>query len=209
LSQFFTIHTENPQPRLIKQAVEILRAGGVIVYPTDSCYALGCCLGDRDALERIRRIRGFDGRHHMTLVCSDLAEIGKFAKVDNTQYRLLKAHTPGSYTFILKGARELPRKVLQEKRSTVGIRVPDHPVARALLSQLGEPILSSTLILPGDREPLTDARTIRERLEHEVDLILDGGDCGTEMTTVIDLSEPAPKVVRAGKGALEPFGLAA
>jgi tRNA threonylcarbamoyl adenosine modification protein (Sua5/YciO/YrdC/YwlC family) len=209
VAQFFTIHPDNPQPRLIRQAVEIIRSGGVIVYPTDSCYALGCHLGDKDAVDRIRRIRAFDENHHMTLVCRDLSEIAKFARVDNVQYRLLKANTPGSYTFILKATRELPRRLLHPKRSTIGLRVPDHPVVQALLTELDEPLMSSTLILAGDNAPLTEAEQIRERLEHEVDLILDGGNCGLAMTTVIDLSEGEPHVTRVGKGRLEPFGLAA
>jgi tRNA threonylcarbamoyl adenosine modification protein (Sua5/YciO/YrdC/YwlC family) len=209
LAQYFSIHPNNPQPRLIRQAVEIIREGGVLVYPTDSCYALGCRLGDKSAVDRIRRIRGVDENHHMTLVCRDLAEIGKFARVDNMQYRTLRANTPGSYTFILKATRELPRRLQHPKRSTIGLRVPDHPVVQALLSELHEPLLSSTLILPGDDAPLTEAEAIRERLEHEVDLILDGGNCGLAMTTVIDLSEGTPRVTRVGKGALEPFGLAA
>jgi tRNA threonylcarbamoyl adenosine modification protein (Sua5/YciO/YrdC/YwlC family) len=209
VAQFFTIHPDNPQPRLIRQAVEIIRSGGVIVYPTDSCYALGCHLGDKDAVDRIRRIRAFDENHHMTLVCRDLSEIAKFARVDNVQYRLLKANTPGSYTFILKATRELPRRLLHPKRSTIGLRVPDHPVVQALLTELDEPLMSSALILAGDNAPLTEAEQIRERLEHEVDLILDGGNCGLAMTTVIDLSEGEPHVTRVGKGRLEPFGLAA
>jgi tRNA threonylcarbamoyl adenosine modification protein (Sua5/YciO/YrdC/YwlC family) len=209
LAQYFSIHPNNPQPRLIRQAVEIIREGGVLVYPTDSCYALGCHLGDKSAVDRIRRIRGVDENHHMTLVCRDLAEIGKFARVDNMQYRTLRANTPGSYTFILKATRELPRRLQHPKRSTIGLRVPDHPVVQALLSELHEPLLSSTLILPGDDAPLTEAEAIRARLEHEVDLILDGGNCGLAMTTVIDLSEGTPQVIRVGKGALEPFGLAA
>ncbi len=209
MAQFFAVHRDNPQPRLIHQAVEILLGGGVLVYPTDSCYALGCQLGNAKAATRIRRIRAVDERHHLTLVCADLAAIGKFARVDNAQYRLLRAHTPGSYTFILQGSRELPRRLLHPKRSTIGIRVPDHPVVKALLTQFGEPILSSTLLLPGDSEPLTDARDIRARLERDVDLVLDAGTCGTEMTTVIDLSSEPVNVVRVGKGSLEPFGLAA
>jgi tRNA threonylcarbamoyl adenosine modification protein (Sua5/YciO/YrdC/YwlC family) len=209
LAQFFSIHRDTPQARLIRQAVEILNDGGIVVYPTDSCYALGCQLGNAAAVERLRRVRGVDDRHHLTLVCSDLSEIGKFARVDNAQYRLLKAHTPGSYTFILKGTRELPRRVLHPKRSTIGIRVPDHPVARALLAQFGAPILSSTLMLPGDSEPLDDASSFRHRLEHKVDLILDAGSCGKEMTTVIDLSEDSPSVLRTGRGRVEPFGFAA
>jgi tRNA threonylcarbamoyl adenosine modification protein (Sua5/YciO/YrdC/YwlC family) len=207
LAQFFSIHHDNPQPRLIRQAVEILKAGGVIAYPTDSCYALGCRLGDSASVQRMRTLRGVDERHHLTLVCGGLAEIAKFARMDNAQYRLVKALTPGSYTFILTGTRELPRRVLQAKRSTIGIRVPDHRVTRALLEELQEPILSTTLILPEDGEPLTDAITIRERLEHSIDAVIDGGNCGTEMTTVLDLTEDAPQVVRAGKGSLEPLGI--
>ncbi|MBA2690349.1 MAG: threonylcarbamoyl-AMP synthase [Burkholderiales bacterium] len=209
MAQFFQIHPQNPQPRLIRSAVDIIRKGGVIVYPTDSCYALGCHLGDKAAMERIRAIRDVDEHHHLTLVCRDLAEIAQYARVDNVQYRLLKANTPGSYTFLLQATREVPRRLQNPRRSSIGIRVPDHPVAQALLAELGEPLLSSTLILPGDDAPLTDAAEIRERLEHQVDLVLDGGHCGGEPTTVIDLFEDAPVLVRAGKGDLAPFGLAA
>ncbi|MBI3716489.1 MAG: threonylcarbamoyl-AMP synthase [Betaproteobacteria bacterium] len=208
MSQFFSIHSTHPEARLIKRAVAIVRDGGVIVYPTDSCYALGCHIGDKHAMERIRRIRDVDERHHFTLVCRDLSEIGIFAKVDNAQYRLLKAHTPGSYTFILKATRELPRRLAHPKRASIGVRVPDHPVTHALLAELNEPLLSSTLILPGDAEPLNDAETIRKRLEHQVDLILDGGACGVAPTSVIDLSQDEPLLVRAGKGDVSAFGFA-
>ncbi|MBL8510295.1 MAG: threonylcarbamoyl-AMP synthase [Betaproteobacteria bacterium] len=206
MSQFFTLHPTHPEPRLIKRAVEIVQKGGVLAYPTDSCYALGCHIGDKHAMERIRRIRDVDERHHFTLVCRDLSEIGKFAKVDNAQYRLLKTHTPGSYTFILQATRELPRRLAHPKRATIGVRVPDHPIALALLEALNEPILSSTLIVPGDEAPLNDAEDIRERLNHQLDLILDGGACGIEPTTVIDLSGASPVLVRRGKGDARIFG---
>lgn len=206
MSQFFAIHPTHPETRLIKRAVDIVRKGGVIAYPTDSCYAIGCHIGDKHAMERIRRIRGVDERHHFTLVCRDLSDIGTFAKVDNAQYRLLKAHTPGTYTFILDATRELPRRLAHPKRATVGVRVPEHPVTHALLTELNEPLLSSTLMLPGDVDPLNDAETIRAKLEHQLDLILDGGACGIEPTTVIDLSGPAPILVRRGKGDIASFG---
>jgi tRNA threonylcarbamoyl adenosine modification protein (Sua5/YciO/YrdC/YwlC family) len=207
MSQFFTLHPTHPESRLIKRAVEIVRGGGLIAYPTDSCYAIGCHIGDKAAMERIRRIRDVDERHHFTLVCRDLSEIGTFAKVDNAQYRLLKAHTPGPYTFILKATRELPRRLAHPKRATIGVRVPEHVVASALLAELNEPILSSTLILPGQDEPLNDAQEIRNALEHQLDLILDGGACGIEPTTVIDLSQDAPTLVRRGRGEVASFGL--
>ncbi len=207
MAQFFTIHTDTPHLRLIKQAVAIVRNGGIIVYPTDSCYALGCHLGDKDAMTRIRTIRQVDERHHFTLVCRNLAEISTYAKVDNSQYRLLKATTPGSYTFILQATREVPRRMQHPKRNTIGLRVPDHPVVLALLEELGEPLLSSTLILPGDDYPLNDAEEIRERLEHQVELIMDAGSCGIDMTTVIDLTTDVPALVRQGKGGIEPFGI--
>jgi tRNA threonylcarbamoyl adenosine modification protein (Sua5/YciO/YrdC/YwlC family) len=206
MSQFFTLHPTHPEIRLIKRAVDILRKGGLIAYPTDSCYALGCQIGDKHAMERIRRIRGVDERHHFTLVCRDLSDIGTFAKVNNAQYRLLKAHTPGTYTFILEATRELPRRIAHPKRATVGVRVPEHPVTHALLTELNEPLLSSTLMLPGDEDPLSDAEAIRARIANEVDLILDGGACGIEPTTVIDLSEPEPILVRKGKGEVVSFG---
>ena len=208
MSQFFTLHRTHPEIRLIKRAVEIVRKGGLIAYPTDSCYALGCHIGDKAAMERIRRVRGVDDRHHFTLVCRDLSDIGTFAKVNNAQYRLLKAHTPGSYTFILDATRELPRRLAHPKRATVGVRVPEHPVTHALLTELNEPLLSSTLMLPGDEDPLNDADAIRGRLEHEVDLILDGGACGIEPTTVIDLSGPEPILIRRGKGDVTSMGFA-
>ena len=206
MSQFFTLHRTHPEIRLIKRAVEIVRKGGLIAYPTDSCYALGCHIGDKAAMERIRRVRGVDDRHHFTLVCRDLSDIGTFAKVNNAQYRLLKAHTPGTYTFILEATRELPRRLAHPKRATVGVRVPEHPVTHALLTELNEPLLSSTLIMPGDENPLNDAEAIRSRLEHDVDLILDGGACGIEPTTVIDLSGPEPILVRKGKGDIAGMG---
>ena len=208
MAQFFSLHPEYPQPRLLKQAAEIIRAGGLVAYPTDSAYALGGHLGDSSLLERIRRIRQVDERHHFTLMCRDLSEIATYARVDNAQYRLLKAATPGSYTFILEGTRELPRRVLHPKRKTIGLRVPAHPIALALLQELDEPLLSSTLILPGDEQPLADANEIRERLEKLIDLVIDAGHCGTEMTTIINLAGAQPELVRAGLGPLEPFGLA-
>jgi tRNA threonylcarbamoyl adenosine modification protein (Sua5/YciO/YrdC/YwlC family) len=206
VSQFFTLHPTHPEPRLIKRAAEIVRSGGVIAYPTDSCYALGCHIGDKTAMERIRKIRDVDERHHFTLVCRDLSEIGTFAKVNNAQYRLLKAHTPGSYTFILQATRELPRRIAHPKRATIGVRVPEHVAALALLAELDEPLLSSTLMLPNEAEPLNDAEEIRAKLNHQVDLILDGGACGVVPTTVIDLSGDEPILVRQGKGDSTVFG---
>lgn len=205
MAQYFEIHPDNPQLRLIRSAVEIIRKGGVIVYPTDSCYALGCHIGDKAAMERIRRIRDVDERHHFTLVCRDLSEVGKFARVDNLQYRLIRQHTPGSYTFILQATGDVPKRLLNPKRSTIGVRVPQNPVAHALLAELNEPLLSSTLIMPGDDAPLSDTHKMRERLEHDVDLILDGGSCGTDMTTVIDLTHALPVLVRQGKGDITSF----
>jgi tRNA threonylcarbamoyl adenosine modification protein (Sua5/YciO/YrdC/YwlC family) len=207
MSQFFTIHPENPQARLIKRAAAIIRGGGIIVYPTDSCYALGCHIGDKAAMERIRTIRGIDARHHLTLVCRDLSELARYARVDNRQFRLLRVATPGSYVFILQATRELPKRLQHPKRRTIGLRIPDHPVVDALLAELGEPLLSSTLLLPGDAQPHTDVQEIRGQLEHRVDLILDGGPCGIEPTTVVDLTGPAPVLIRAGKGSLTPLGL--
>lgn len=180
-----------------------------MVYPTDSCYALGCPIGDKRAMERLRGVRGVDDRHHLTLVCRDLSEISHYARVDNRVYRMLKASTPGSYTFILEATREVPRRLQNPRRNTIGLRVPAHPVVDALLTELGEPLLSSTLILPGDDEPMNDGALIRERLEQQVDLVLDAGSCGLEMTTVIDLTGEFPVCLRKGKGALAPFGLAA
>ena len=205
MAQFFTVHPDNPQPRLIRAAVEIVRGGGVIAYPTDSCYALGCHIGDKQAMERIRRIRNVDERHHLTLVCRELSEVGQFAKVDNIQYRLIKANTPGSYTFILRATRDVPRRLLHP-RHTIGVRIPHHPVPLALLNELKEPLLSSTLILPDHGQPLNDAEEIRRQLEHEVDLVIDAGPCGLQVTTVIDLSGDAPVLLREGKGDIRPFG---
>ena len=207
MAQFFSINPDNPQLRLIRQAAAILRSDGVIVYPTDPCYALGCHLGDKNAMTRIRTIRQVDDRHHFTLVCRDLAEISHYAKVDNSQYRLLKASTPGSYTFILEATREVPRRLQHPKRNTIGLRIPRHPVVQALLEELKEPLLSSTLMLPGDELPLNDAEEIRDRLEHQVELVLDGGPCGLEMTTVIDLTGEVPELTRQGKGSFTPFGI--
>jgi len=205
VSQFFQIHPDNPQPRLIRQAVEMLRQGAVIVYPTDSAYALGCHLGDKKALDRIREIRRVDDKHNFTLVCRDLSQAATYAKMDNTAYRLINAHTPGPYTFILPATREVPRRLLHPKRRTIGIRIPDNRIVRALLEELGEPIMSSTLILPGEEMPMTDPYEIRERLEHQVDLVIDGGYCDLEPTTVVDLTGDLPRVVRRGKGDPAPF----
>lgn len=207
MAQFFSIHPDNPQARLIRQAAEIVRAGGVIVYPTDSCYALGCHIGDKDAEKRIREIRHVDNDHNFTLVVRDLSEIAVYAKVDNQQFRMLKATTPGSYTFILEATREVPRRLQHPKRSTIGLRVPDHPVALALLEELGEPLLSSTLLLAGDETPLNDPEEIRDRVEKQVALIMDAGPCGIDPTTVIDLTGDVPSVRRKGRGSLAPFGL--
>jgi tRNA threonylcarbamoyl adenosine modification protein (Sua5/YciO/YrdC/YwlC family) len=203
MSQFFQIHPVNPQARLIHQAVEIIRAEGLIVYPTDSSYALGCHVGDKAGMERIRRIRDLDNKHNFTLVCRDLSEIASYAKVDNSGYRLLKSLTPGPYTFILKATHEVPRRLQNPKRKTIGIRIPAHPIAQALLEELGEPLMSSTLILPGQEDPETDAHDIRERLEHDVDLVIDGDNCGLEPTTVIDLVGGSMDIVRKGRGSDE------
>lgn len=202
MSQYFQVHPVDPQPRLIRQAVAIVRAGGLIAYPTDSCYALGCHIGDRDALERIRRIRDADRHHHFTLVCSDLKQLAHYARVDNWQYRLMRAATPGPFTFLLPATRETPRRLQHPQRRTVGVRVPDHPVPRALLAELGEPLMSSTLWLPGDEHPLTDAEEIRNRLERQLELVLDAGACGLQPTTVVDLAVSPAVVVRQGKGVL-------
>lgn len=203
MSQFFDIHPVSPQPRLVRRAVAILREGGLIAYPTDSCYALGCQLGERDALARIGRIRMIDKEHNYTLVCRDLAEISAYARVENTQFRLLKMLTPGPYTFILRATNEVPRRMQHPKRRTIGIRVPDNSIVSALLDELGRPIMSSTLILPGDEIPLTDAHEIRERLEHDVDLVIDGGVCSHVPTTVVDMLGDPPKVLREGLGPVD------
>jgi tRNA threonylcarbamoyl adenosine modification protein (Sua5/YciO/YrdC/YwlC family) len=207
MSQFFTIYPTNINLRLIRQAVEILRGGGIVVYPTDSCYALGCHLDDKEAVTRIRKIRQMDEQHLLTLMCRDLSEIAKYARVDNHKFRLLKSNTPGSYTFILEATKEVPKRVQHPKRSTVGIRVPDHPVALALLEELGEPMLSSTLILPDEEWPLNDAGRIRELLEQQVDAVIDGGAAGVDFTTVIDLTGDTPVLLRQGVGDATPFGI--
>ena len=206
MAQFFAIHPDNPQERLIRQAAQIVRGGGVAAYPTDSCYALGCRLGDKEAMERILRIRKIDLKHHLTLMCADLAELGTYAKVDNAQFRMLKAATPGSYTFILQATKEVPNRTLHPKRKTIGLRVPDNAVALALLRELGEPLLSCTLMLPEDGEPLSDPYEIRDHLEHAVDLVIDGGWCGTEPTTVVDMTDGVT-LVREGRGDKAVFGL--
>jgi tRNA threonylcarbamoyl adenosine modification protein (Sua5/YciO/YrdC/YwlC family) len=203
MGQFLSVHPTHPQKRLIRLAAEAVRHGALIAYPTDSCYALGCQLGDAAALERLRRIRGIDERHHLTLMCRDLSEIAKYAIVDDARVRLLKGVTPGSYTFILPARRQVPRRATSRK--TIGVRIPGHPAAHALLTELNEPMLSTTLTLAGESVPLADAQEIRARLEHALDLIIDGGPCGTEPSTVIDLTKSAPQVLRRGKGSLAPF----
>ncbi|MCP4594969.1 L-threonylcarbamoyladenylate synthase [Neptuniibacter sp.] len=205
MSQFFQIHPENPQQRLINQAVEIINKGGVVIYPTDCAYALGCHLGDKAAVEKIKRIRQLDDKHNFTLVCRDLSEISTYAKVDNTVYRLLKAHTPGAYTFILNATSEVPRRLLHPKRRTIGIRVPENPIALALTETLGEPIMSTSLIMPGEDMPLMDPYEMREMLQHQVDLVIDGGYCGMEATSVINLVEDVPEVIRQGAGDTSDF----
>lgn len=205
MSQFFSIHPDNPQHRLIRQASEIVRKGGIIVYPTDSAYALGCHIGDKKALDKIRQIRQLDKNHNFTLMCRDLSELSVYAKVDNQVYRSIKAHTPGPYTFILEATSEVPRRLMHPKRKTIGLRVPGNPIALELLEDLGEPIMSVTLIMPGDEYPLTDPYDIRDMLEHHVDLIVEGGYCGLEPTTVVDLSGDTPVIVRQGMGQFEDF----
>lgn len=208
MAQFFVVHPETPQPRLIRQIAEILRGGGVIVYPTDASYALGCLPGDKAAEQRIRAIRHLDDQHFLTLVCCDLAEIARYAKVDNSQYRLLKAATPGCYTFILEATKETPKRLQHPKRRSIGLRVPDHPITQALLAELGEPMLSSTMQLPGQEMPLSDPYEIRDLLEHQVDLVVDGGYCDVATSTVIDMTGDAPLLVRQGKGDVQVLGLA-
>lgn len=207
MAQYFVIHPENPQVRLLQQAAAILRDGGVLAIPTDSCYALACHTGDKNAMDKLREIRGVDDRHHFTLMCRDLADVGQYARVDNAAYRLLKAALPGSFTVIMEGTKDLPRRLLHPKRKTIGIRIPDHVIALELLAVLGEPLLTTTLILPGEEQALTDGWEIRDRLEHDVDLVLDGGYCGGLPTTIIDLTGAAPELVRAGKGDPARFGL--
>jgi len=207
MSQFFVVHPQNPQPRLINQAVEILNNGGVVAYPTDSSYALGCVLGNKDAQTRIRDIRGVDESHHFTLVCRNLAELATYAQVDNSQFRLLKANTPGQYTFILKATREVPRRLQHPKRSTIGLRVPEHAVTQAILDALDGPLLSMTLAVADQEYPLYEAWEIRDALEHQLDLVIDAGPCKAEPTSVIDLTGETPQLIRAGAGDLAPFGL--
>lgn len=206
MSQYFNIHPENPQARLINQAVDIIRQGGVIAYPTDSAYALGCHLGDKNAIERIRKLRQLDDKHNFTLMCRDLSELGVYAKVDNVTFRLLKANTPGPYTFILKATTEVPRRLMHPKRRTIGLRIPKHQITLDLLEALGEPLMSVTLILPDETLPLTDPEVIRDRLGKQVDLIIDGGACNLEPTTVVSLENDEVEVLRVGLGDPEPFG---
>ena len=205
MADYLELHPLNPQPRLIRRAAEIVRAGGLIAYPTDSCYALGWHLGDTHALERVRRIRQADRHHHFTLVCASLAQIGRFARLETWQFRMLRTCLPGPYTFLLRATRATPRRLQHERRRTIGVRIPDHPVPRLLLAELGEPLMSSTLLLAADELPLTAGREIEARLGHEIDAVLDGGDCGIEPTTVVDLSVTPPAIVRTGKGALGPI----
>ncbi|MFL9878068.1 L-threonylcarbamoyladenylate synthase [Herbaspirillum rhizosphaerae] len=208
MSQFFQIHPDNPQLRLIKQAAQIIQGGGIVALPTDSCYALVCQLDDKNAVERLRRIRGVDEKHHLTLLCRDLSEIAQYAKVDNRQYRLLKAATPGPYTFILEATKEVPRRLSHPSRKTIGLRVPENQIAHALLAELGQPLIGTTLILPDQDDALTDAEDIRDRLEKQIELVIDSGACSLEPTTVIDLSDDSePVLVRQGRGNAAPFGL--
>jgi len=208
MSQFFQIHPDNPQLRLIKQAAQIIQGGGIVALPTDSCYALVCQLDDKNAVERLRRIRGVDEKHHLTLLCRDLSEIAQYAKVDNRQYRLLKAATPGPYTFILEATKEVPRRLSHPSRKTIGLRVPENQIAHALLAELGQPLIGTTLILPDQDDALTDAEDIRDRLEKQIELVIDSGACSLEPTTVIDLSDDTePVLVRQGRGNAAPFGL--
>jgi tRNA threonylcarbamoyl adenosine modification protein (Sua5/YciO/YrdC/YwlC family) len=205
MAEFLELHPVDPQPRLVRRAAEIVRAGGLIAYPTDSCYAFGWHIGDKHALERVRRLRQADRHHHFTLVCADLAEVGRFARLDTWQFRMLRACLPGPYTFLLRATRETPRRLQHERRRTIGVRIPDHRVVRMLLTELAEPLMSSTLLLASDPQPLTEGREILARLEHEIDAVLDGGDCGIEPTTVVDLSVTPPVIVRKGKGDLGPI----
>jgi tRNA threonylcarbamoyl adenosine modification protein (Sua5/YciO/YrdC/YwlC family) len=209
MTQFFQIHPDNPQLRLIKQAAQIIRSGGIVALPTDSCYALVCQLDDKEAVTRLRRIRNVDDKHHLTLLCRDLSEISLYARVDNRQYRLLKAATPGPYTFILEATKEVPRRVSHPSRKTIGLRVPENPVAHALLAELGQPLLGTTLILPNEEQPLTDPDQIRDRLERQVDLVIDGGACSLEPTTVIDMTGDGLTLLRQGRGDVSMFGLSA
>jgi tRNA threonylcarbamoyl adenosine modification protein (Sua5/YciO/YrdC/YwlC family) len=205
MAKYFDVHPDNPQPRVIRQVADIVRADGLIVYPTDSCFALGCQLGNQGGIEGIKSIRQLDQHHHFTLVCQNFAQLGQLVVVDNRVFRAIKASTPGSYTFILPATKEVPRRLLHPKKKTVGVRIPDHVVAQALLAELGEPLVSSTLLLPDEDEPLTDGWEIKERLDDAVDAVLDAGTCGTEPTTVIDFSEGEPKITRYGAGDPSPF----
>ncbi|GGO23483.1 L-threonylcarbamoyladenylate synthase [Micromonospora parathelypteridis] len=205
MARYYDVHPENPQPRIIGQVADLIRGGGLVAYPTDSCYALGIQLGNQDGLDRIRQIRQLDDRHHFTLVCRDFAQLGQFVQISNSVFRLVKASTPGSYTFILPATREVPRRMLHPKKRTVGVRVPRHTVTQALLAELAEPLVSSTLVLPGDDEPMTQGWEIKERLDHQLDAVLDAGDCGKEPTTVIDLSGPEPEILRRGAGDVSRF----
>lgn len=205
MARYLDVHPVDPQPRAIAQATQILRDGGLVAYPTDSCYAIGSSLDNRDGKERILALRGLDERHHFTLVCADFAQLGQLVHVDNATFRSIRAATPGCYTFILPATKEVPRRLLHPKKKTVGVRIPDHPVVKALLAEMGEPILSSTLLLPGETEPLTDGWEIKERLDHLLDAVLDAGDCGAEPTTVVDLSRDEPEVLRRGTGDPTPF----
>lgn len=200
MARYFDVHPDNPQPRILRQVVGLVQAGGLIAYPTDSCFALGCQLGDRHGLDRIRDIRRLNERHHFTLVCRDFAQLGQFVQISNAMFRLVKSCIPGSYTFVLPATREVPRRMLHPRKRTVGVRVPDHTVTQTLLAELGEPLVSSTLILPGEDEPLTQGWEIKERLDHVLDGVVDAGDCGKEPTTVVDLSGDEPEVLRRGAG---------
>ena len=203
MTQLLSIHPETPQLRLLKQAAELVRGGGVLAYPTDSGYALGCHLDDKSAVDRIRRIRKLDDKHNFTLVCRDLSELATYARVDNIAYRLLKSHTPGAYTFVLNATNEVPRRLKHPKRKTIGLRVPDNEISQGLLAELGEPMMSVTLIMPGEDQPMIDAWEIREELGNQLDLVIDGGFCGMEPTTVVDLTGDAPEVIRLGAGSVE------
>ncbi|MEU0552184.1 L-threonylcarbamoyladenylate synthase [Micromonospora sp. NPDC005979] len=205
MARYYDVHPENPQPRVIRQVADLVRGGGLVAYPTDSCYALGCQLGNRDGLDRIRAIRHLDERHHFTLVCRDFAQLGQFVQINNAVFRLVKASTPGSYTFILPATKEVPRRMLHPRKRTVGVRVPRHTVTQALLAELGEPLVSSTLTLPGEDEPMTQGWEIKEQLDHQLDAVLDAGECGMEPTTVIDLSGPEPEILRRGAGDVSRF----
>ncbi len=207
MTQIFTLHPTHPQLRLVRAAAALIRDGGVVAYPTDSSYALGCLVREGEAAQRIRVLRGVDLRHHLTLVCKDLAQVGVYARMDNWQFRIVRQGSPGSYTFLLPASREVPRRVQHPRRSTIGVRVPDHPVVRALLAELGEPILSSTLILPGSSEPLNDAAAIDAQLHGRIEGIIDAGPCGSESTTVIDLAQPTPVLIRQGRGDLARLGI--